>query len=572
MHALAVTENRFTYSPSAKGVTVDANGQNWLVLMQLEADDRFGNLEKHSGAFMVDRNFQLDSAGPRERVTFDSTINCLPVDFYANAAGLTELAFVAQVNAPEWRVQVFERIGNKLPNLIGEVSGEGRDTVTLPIAFRRNKGARISVTLTYRGEMESNLLAFVTPSPEQMQPMGLSITTYNKPEYVLHNLNVIRASRAYKAGLIDLLIVNNGNPIEGLADDIAVITPGNVGGTGGFQVGAAHFTEKGLRHFVIMDDDIVIPADSVDRFFALSCFVKGHHVGSLAEIENTAKRLVKEQGADVARRDIFGINLKNPMIDIHSAERTNLYAYQECDYSGWWALMVDLEAATQVKLPSYFFIKRDDISFGLESRRNGTPTVVFPNILVAHSEEGAASYMYYDVRNDLVMRSRNNDALGMSIKGLSRILVTKFLIYRLEEQRMFNQALVDYMKGPKFLASRPVGDTLRDVRALAGKRIAIPEDHPVLRSEKPVSTLRMLSAWVRPSAWRTPNPLPLVPADNRACVTEIGGYISMSPFSKTGIIYKRSFANITALLRGIYLLGRFAMTRRKTIARYQEAK
>ena len=572
MKALAVTDQRFEYSPSTEGVTFALDGQTWLVLMQLEADDRFGNDEKHNGAFMVDRNFQLDGKAPRERITFDSTINSFPVDFYADAAGLAEFAFVARLNATEWRVQVFQRIGARMPKLIAELDGKGRSKIAVPFVAEKTKGARISVSITYRGTLESDLLGFATTAPAQMEPMGLSITTYNKPTYVLHNLGVIRASRAYQAGLIDLLIVNNGNPIAGLPEDVTVVTPGNVGGTGGFLAGAAHFRAKARKHFVIMDDDIVIPTDTVDRFFALSCFVKGHHVGSLAEIENTPERLVKEQGANVSPRHVFGIDLINPMVNIHDRQRTDLYAYRDCDYSGWWALMVDLDAAAKVNLPSYYFIKRDDITFGYESRRNGTPTAVFPNILVAHSEEGAASYMYYDVRNDLVMRSRNNDLLGMSLKGLSRILVAKFLIYRLEEQRMFNQALVDYMKGPAFLASRPVGDTLRDVRALAGERIAIPEGNPVIISDKHVSKGRMVAAWFRPSAWRVPDPLPLVPAGHRACVTEIGGYIAVSPFSKTGIVYKRSFANIAALGRGAYLLTRFALTRQKTIARYQEAK
>lgn len=320
-----------------------------------------------------------------------------------------------------------------------------------------------------------------------------------------------------------------------------------------------------------MDDDIVLPADMVNRFYALSCLVKGRHIGSLAEIENTPERLIKEQGANVSRHHTFGIEMIHPLMNIHGWTRDQVYHFREVDYSGWWALMVDLETAPQGGVPPYYFIKRDDITFGFESRRGGTPTVVFPNLIVAHGEEGAASYVYYDIRNDLIMRARNNDLLSISIKGIAQEMAARFFTYRLEEQRMFNLALADFMKGPRWLGARPVGKTLRKVRGRAGKRIPLPRGNPVIRSEHHVPARRMLSAWLRPSAWRAPDPLPLVPADHRACVTEIGGYIQMLKFSEQGIEYRRRFANVAAFARGLSLLARLILTRKRVIARYREA-
>lgn len=194
----------------------EIDGRSWLLLMQFEADDRFGNAEKHNGAYLADRNFQFDGGAQRERVTFDSVINAFPVDFYANAAGLSEAAFVARLEASDWHVQVFSRSGFQVPVLIAETSGTGEGEIALPFSFKQDRGARIAVSITYRGELRSDLLAFAAPAPAELAPMGLSITTYNKPEYVLHNLDVIRSSCAYKAGLVDLLVVNNGDPIEGL--------------------------------------------------------------------------------------------------------------------------------------------------------------------------------------------------------------------------------------------------------------------------------------------------------------------------------------------------------------------
>ena len=69
-----------------------------------------------------------------------------------------------------------------------------------------------------------------------------------------------------------------------------------------------------------------------------------------------------------------------------------------------------------------------------------------------------------------------------------------------------------------------------------------------------------------------PDPLPLVPYGHRACVTEIGGYIAMTAFSKMGVPLRRRPANILAFLRGGLLVTRFALTRRRAAARYQRTK
>lgn len=574
MDARQVERDRLRYRRSSKGIVQDVDGQSWLLLMQMTADDRVGAEDKTNGAMMIDRNFQLDGGEPRERASFDSVFNAFPTDFYATAAGLEDATFLARLEAPEWHVQVFDRVGLQVPRILAEAKGHGCGEIALPFGLTAGNGARVTVTITYRGVLHSDLMAFATPAPADPQPLGLSITTYNKPDYVRRNLDVIADSNAARAGLIDLLVVNNGDPIDGMADDIAELRPGNLGGTGGFRAAAGHFRDRDRAHFVIMDDDIILPPDMVDRFYALSCLVTGRHVGSLAEIENTPDRLVKEQGADVAPHAIFGLDLVNPMLDLQGWHRDALYRFRDVDYSGWWALMVDLSVDPQAIVPPYFFIKRDDITFGLESRATGTPTTVFPNLVIAHSEEGAASYMYYDVRNDLVMRARNADRLGMSIQGIARQILMKFVTYRLDEQRMLNRGLSDFMAGPDRLASRPVGDVLREIRGIAGTRVPLPEKSVPVHAAGPqvIRTWRKLAAWLRPSAWQVPDPLPVMAPGQTDIVARSGGYIAATPFSSTGVVYRRRLACVGAFAKGVFLLGRLIVTRGRVVDRYRKAK
>ena len=571
MYKLNVTPRGFSYARSDRGITQTVAGRPWLLLMQMEADDAWGAPEKHNGALAFDRNFQLDGGSPRERVGFDSIINALPVDFYRTAAGLSEVTFLARLDAEDWRIQILQRVGHALPRVVAEATGTGAGEVALDVPFGPMRETRLHAVITYRGTLQSDLLAFATPKPDDMAPIGLSITTYNKPQFLLPNLEILRASLAAKAGLVEMLVVNNGAAIEGMPDGIEVLTPGNIGGTGGFLTAHAHFRDRGFRHFIIMDDDIVIPPDLLDRFFALSCLVKGRHVGSMAELLNVPERIVKEQGADLPWIHTFGLNLHNAGINIQARGRNAVFAFQDCDFSGWWALMVDL-TGPRPSFPPFYFIKRDDITFGFESRQGGVPTAVFPNLLVAHSEEGATSYYYYDIRNDLVMRARNAGQLGISVRGIAEQLVTLFLTYRLDLQRMFNKALADFLDGPAPLAAQPVAEKLKEVRALAAAPVPLPEAAPRLISDQKVPVWRMLAAWVRPSAWRRPDPVPVVEPGHRACVTELGAYIAALPHSETGVRCDRSLASVWAFLRGGLLVLRLSLTRGRVVARYQQER
>ncbi len=569
IYPLDVRAMRWETGQPTRGPVTTFGGAEWLILMRMVADDRFGNPEKHNGAFSADRNFQTDDGTDRERISFDSAMNALPGAHYASVTGLSEVTFLANLDAPEWLVQIMRRRGTDLPIIVAEAAGSGPAALALPVAIRPDRNDRFYATITYRGTLTTHELAFATKKPTELPKIGLSITTYNKPEYLRPNLDIIRGSGAYQSGFIDLLVVNNGDPIAELPGDISVEEPGNIGGTGGFLIAQKHFREKAFRHFIIMDDDIVIPDDLIDRFYALSTFSQGQHIGALAEIQNMPERIIKEQGADVDPSVPFALELHNEALNVHGRKRGQLYDLQDSDYSGWWALMVDL-SGPEIALPPFLFIKRDDISFGYESRVANFPTVVVPSLSVAHGEEGAETYFYYDIRNDLIMRARNNDTLNLSTRSLLVVAATLFLTYRLDRQRMYSLALSDFLRGPARLAALPVAQKLQQLRRIAARPIPLPEGHPELTSEKPVPRLKMLSAWIWPPAWRVPNPVPIVEPKQRACVTVIGGYIMSKPFTEVGFEYRRRFASIPSFLYAVFLIAVIALRRRSLVARYRD--
>lgn len=557
-------------SESEPSLTVQVNDHPHLILMRIISDDRFASPNKRNGALQVSRTPDSAQGERWHCLNFDSPMNAFPGEYYYRVAKLESVTLTLRFTAPKWRARLMRRQGNWPPEVVAQEIGTGAATISMDAPLR-GKPDRFYLELSYSGSFSPDLMAWTSPQPATLPPLGISITTYNKQAYLLPNLDALTQSAAFKAGLLDILVVNNGDDLGQIPEGIDVKTLNNVGGTGGFLEGHRHFREKGYKYFVIMDDDISIAPDFADRLYALSCLSKDYHIGSLAEILNISDRIIKEQGADVSEDNVFGLRLHNQNMDLQGYDRHRIYGFWEADFSGWWSLMVALDGPPP-RMPRNQFIKRDDVMFGYESRRQGTSTVVFPNLIVAHGEEGAPTYYYYDIRNDLILRARNHPPLSMSLKQLVRIAGWLMLTLRIDRQRMFNAALADFMKGPKALDSTDIGTTLRRIKAMAQKTVPLPKAAKTqsLGGGGIPSYTQLALQWVRPSAWRQSSSPPII-NDNviRHCMGRYN-YYERVPFSDTGYLRKRSLRSIFQFLRSLGLIVRLGVTRNALMKAYKK--
>lgn len=574
-------------------LTVKIKGADHLILMRCIEDDRFGNPDKLNGAYTEWDAPRFASAGYPQTRSYDSVLNAMPVEYYFRLARLKTLTGIARFSAPRWRLRILTRTANLAPNLLFEQEGSGVADIAVPVALSK-KPYRLYFELSWEGALSVDLLGWGTPKPKTLPTLGVSITTYNKAAYLLPNLDTLAQSAAYGAGVLDILVVNNGDPLPEEPAMAEVIALPNVGGTGGFLAGHAHFKAKGYGHFVIMDDDIALLPDFIDRLFALSCFAQGVHIGTMAEILNVPDRIVKEQGANVSGPNIFGIDVIHPFIDLQGWDRHRLYGFYEADFSGWWSLMVDLDGPAP-SMPPNQFIKRDDIMFGYESRKggaqDGVPTLVPPNLVVAHGEEGAPAYYYYDIRNDLILRARNAGPLGFSVVQMIRIAGYLMFSLQTDRQRMFNAALKDFMAGPRRLAKSDIGKTLRRVRGMAAKPQAIPQApkeadlraataaercalEPAIRRKgghRP-SLRSLISDWIKPAAWTAPDPLPIIEDNPLLHAKGQGAYLDVIPFTDTAYLRKRQITAPLQFLRALLLLTVLYCIRERLIRAYKKSR
>lgn len=552
----------------------DVGQTRHLTLMNFIPDDSYGHPEKPNVAVRRDLVFATsvdltgsDAGSGWTRLVFDSAANSLPEEYYHDAAGLESVALAVELQAAEWRVLIHRRFENTAPHMVEMREGQGAANLSVPVRLSRQSAGRLCVEVQYRGALDLKWMAWTAPAPAEIPKLGLSITTFNKQAFLLPNLETIRSSAPFRAGLLDVLVVNNGSEIEGLPTDLTLVTLANVGGTGGFKAGYVHFATKGHAKFVIMDDDIAIQDDFVERVFALSCLVGAMHVGSLAEILNTPERIIKEQGGFVSIRNTFGLDLPNALLDLAGSARHRLYTYRPAHFSGWWSLLVHIDRP-EPDLPDWMFIKRDDISFGYQSYMRRIPTCVFPNLHVAHSEEGAPAYFYYDIRNDLVMRARSQN-LGISVYQLLRIVGAQFLAFRLDKQRMFNLALADFLSGPKALARIPVGRKLTQVRKLAQKPEPMPAGAADISHTSNTRFRTALLSWLNPAAYRQSGPVPLIRRDPARHAAGLAAFYEPLMFTDRVYLRRRSLAAIPSAVRGLWLVGRLALTRSRICRAYR---
>ncbi len=551
------------FTAISRAVTLSVAGARHLVLMRAVADDRYGVAAKANAALQTGAGDDGFACLTR----LDSLSNAFPESHYRQLAGLGAVTLAFDLDAPDWELRLWRGDATGGMTRLASQRGQGRQAGHLTVDLTAAEASRLFVDLRHGPGLRLHDLAWTTPAPETLPVLGLSITTYNKPGFVTETLDTIAASGPAAAGLLDLLLVNNGAAIPGLPPALTVQTLPNHGGTGGFLAAVAHFRARGRARFVIMDDDIRLHPDLMQRLYALSCLVGALHVGVMAEILNIPERRIKEQGANLDPVRFLHLDPVNARRLIDADNRTGFYAPHPVDYSGWWAELIDLTCPAPLP-PAWLFIKRDDIFYGVASARAGTPTQVFPNLMVAHSEEGAPLYHYFDLRNELVLRMLQ-PGLDFAPRDLRHMALLFLLTLRADPLALTNAALADILRGPTFLQAMDHGARLKQLRAIARPPVPIPPGTPRRTARFRQGKLRNLLAFVLPRPGG--GEIPVLPQALPSTVGPLRAYYEPVEGEAKGYLRQRSLASVGLYLRALWLIARLARARRRLTQDYRRA-
>ncbi len=350
--------------------------------------------------------------------------------FYADAAGQDELLLEQEFTD---EARLFADL-SRLPR-------EGFVYFTL---------TALSDALLYGGEYEAEA---------QLNPvkLGIVICTYRRESYVEENIRRLTegAGSAWKEKL-HIFVVDNASTLSLPEGELYTVIPNkNTGGSGGFTRGMMEVCARGgYTHMLLMDDDVSFSFETVEKTYSLLCCLKEEH--RLAAVGGAMLILDKpltqfEFGAYF--NGVFNDPVNN---SLNLSERTSLLQNEretKTNYNAWFYCCIPVEYPKEHGLPLPFFIKYDDIEYGLRCMRE---LIVMNGIALWHEDfEKKYSLVleYYHKRNLLVTTAlhcrpkpfrRAAHLLYYALKQLS--------LKRYDAAELILRAGEDFLRGPDFFA------------------------------------------------------------------------------------------------------------------------
>jgi len=303
----------------------------------------------------------------------------------------------------------------------------------------------------------------------------LAITTFNRPDYCVGQLETLSNAPDTLAFLDEVIIVDQGTqkvvdqPNFGdlaakLDGRVRVIDQANLGGSGGFARGMTETVRAGRsRYVLLLDDDVVLEPEGIARAIAFgdlcrtSTIVGGH-------MFNMYERSILHSWAEAVNEWLFFWGPVTGSQQAHNFATSNLrrtaWLHKRFDvaYNGWWMCLIPTEIIRKIGVSLPLFIKWDDAEFCLRAGQAGHPTVTFPGAAVWHvpwieKDDTVDWQAYYHQRNRWVVAllhspySRGGSIISWSLRGDLRQLLA--LQYSAVELRL--QGLEDVLDGPEGL-------------------------------------------------------------------------------------------------------------------------
>lgn len=338
------------------------------------------------------------------RATFDTAFGVFAAGRWARLTAVADLVVQMDVSG-RCKVELIS-----VSNGIDTVVAESEESTTLSCPDLREIGAEsyfVAVTALEDGVVVRGGQWGTTTAPVRDVRLGVSITTFNRQEYVLATIDrlvQLEASTPGVNGHLRVLVVDNARNLEPSVPagaPVRVLPNPNLGGAGGFARGLMEFRDEGWStHVVFMDDDISLEPESIVRTISLLSY-------SLSEdlcvhgvmLSEELPWMQFEAGSAYEFRAVYPLRAHGRGIDLrHRSEVVHDKLEVDLDYSAWWFTVFPMHVAIDNPLP--VFVRGDDVAFGL--MHTGKHTVTLNGIAVWHADfalKNNPSSLYYEVRN-----------------------------------------------------------------------------------------------------------------------------------------------------------------------------
>src|SRR5579883_2513417 len=413
-------------------------------------------------------------------LSFNTYFNSFYEKFYAKYTELEFLYYLLKLEG-DFQISLYrERHGQTHRELIYQETVENcqlekQTKICLPDSWRSENMGRVyleRMCLSEHGSFVEGCLA-TEQNPLREVSLGIITCTFKKEAYVKKTVENILKDGSLKSKNLKVFVVDNAktlNKEEFPNQSFELISNRNVGGSGGFTRGLVQALEEDVyTHFLFMDDDIELEPESIYRLFPLYEYAKQDFALAGSMLDLHKKNLLHEAGGLYSKTpdnnnykyDPFEVACINPWLNLENPQEINhLLSDTSPDYAGFWFCAFSKETVQKMGLPIPFFIKLDDIEFGLRMKeRLGHSIVYLPGIAVWHEPFYAKNPVwdtYYWVRNHLITHSmRQSLKYTDAVKFLTKRLLHKLFIFDYNSAEMIIRGFEDYMQGPLLMENDP---------------------------------------------------------------------------------------------------------------------
>ncbi len=296
--------------------------------------------------------------------------------------------------------------------------------------------------------------------------IAIDICTFKREAFVENNIKIlndqlINNSLSLLCDNLHVFISDNGQSlnVDKLSSDSIHLYPNkNLGGAGGFGRSMIEILNVqdslSFTHIIMMDDDITIEPQSLERLFAFLKLLKPQYKqafigGAMLRLD---KRYIQSEVAD-----FWELSKHHPVKYNYDLRFLNMVLKNEIEDSinhfGWWFSCMPIETISYQNLPLPIFIKRDDVEYGL---RNCNKFITLNGICVWHEpfENKRTPYLeYYYVRNTCIINSihRRSFDRKKAKKYLWRMVRECIMRYRYDDAELQMYGMADFLKGIDWL-------------------------------------------------------------------------------------------------------------------------
>ncbi|MDF5731624.1 MAG: glycosyltransferase, partial [Rhizonema sp. PD38] len=386
------------------------------------------------------------------KISFDTYFNSFYENFYTKYTILQSLYYLLKLEG-EFEINIYRESnqGGKKELLLSHKFQQCQlsDYVkfSLPELKQDQEAGRIYLEIICLSEQGLFTEGLVVTEQEKQRDVSLGIVTctFKKEVYVKNTVNAILQDSLLQDKQFKVFVVDNGKTLnrgDFESDKVKLISNRNVGGAGGFTKGLIEALQEGIyTHFLFMDDDIELDSEVIYRLFSLYEYAKQDLSVSGSMLDFYKKHMLYEAGAVYNKYFDktgnlqyypFEITSIKQNLDLRSSSTLNLLLSEESiDYGAFWFFSFSKEVIENIGLPFPFFMKIDDIEFGLRVKQYlDNRIVAFPSFAVWHEPFYAKKPVwdvYYCTRNQLITNSIHD-----SLTYLRTIkILTKCIIYNL---------------------------------------------------------------------------------------------------------------------------------------------